>query len=137
MVAVGLLTYLIVFNLNLLVSFSKSSYSSLKIGILSSMQADSRNSWKKKGELFHKYRPRENAEQSKPSEWWILVYLLQRGWDILIFRKKKKDKEEDEDEDEDEEGGEKERKWYARLLRKDGKKESVSTAPDDGADDIF
>ncbi|PMD50854.1 uncharacterized protein K444DRAFT_576582 [Hyaloscypha bicolor E] len=90
MVAVGLLTYLIVFNLNLLVSFSKSSYSSFKKCILSSMQADSRKSWKKKGVLFHEYRPRESAERSKPSEWWILVYLLQRCLDVVLFRKREK-----------------------------------------------
>jgi hypothetical protein len=99
MVAVGLLTYLIVLNLNLLVSFSKSSYSSLKKGILSSMQADSRKSWKKKGELFHEYRPRESAEQSKPSEWWILVYLLQRCLDVMLFRRREKREDTSADEE--------------------------------------
>jgi len=105
MVAIGFLTYLVVFNLNLLVTFSKTSYSSLKINIISSVQADSRKGWGKRGELFHKYRPRESADQSEPSEWWILVYLLQKVLD-LSFRR--------------EEGSEKgpkksRRKWYTRL----------------------
>jgi hypothetical protein len=129
MVAVGLLTYLIVFNLNLLVSFSKSSYSSLKIGILSSMQADSRKSWKKKGKLFHEYRLRENAEQSKPSEWWILVYLLQRGLDVVLFRTREKR----EDASAEKEAAQGKRKWFSRLLRND-KKKTLSAASGRGAD---
>ncbi|PMD46738.1 hypothetical protein L207DRAFT_220066 [Hyaloscypha variabilis F] len=106
MVAIGFLTYLVVFNLNLLVIFSKTSYSSLKINVISSMQADSRKGWGKRGELFHKYRPRETADQSEPSEWWILVYLLQRALDVLSFRR-----------DETSEKGPKKskRKWYTRL----------------------
>jgi hypothetical protein len=78
MVAIGLLTYIIVFNLNRIVKLGKSNYQSLKSGMVHIMQADKRETWRK-GELFHKYRPRANAEQPKPSEWWILVYFLQRA----------------------------------------------------------
>ncbi|KAE9370907.1 hypothetical protein N431DRAFT_468918 [Stipitochalara longipes BDJ] len=113
MIVIGILTYLIVFNLNLIVSFSKSSYSSLKIGIISSMQADSRKGWGERGELFHKYRPRENADQTKPSEWWIMIYLLRRVLDVVSFRK------EELSERETKKG---KRKWYGRLLWR-GKKE--------------
>jgi hypothetical protein len=53
------------------------------------MQKDKREPWSRKGELFHRHRPRANAEQAKPSEWWILVYILQKNWDIVLFRKTK------------------------------------------------
>jgi len=67
----------------------------------SPMKNDSREKWCKKGELFHKYRPRETADESKPSEWWILVYLLQRVLDVVLFRKREPR----------EKGAEKGRKW--------------------------
>jgi hypothetical protein len=106
MVAIGLLTYLVVFNLNLLVSYSKTYYSSLKINVISSMQADSRKLCGERGELFHNYRSWETADQSEPSEWWILVYLLQRALDVLSFRR----------EEASEKGPEKSKgKWYTRL----------------------
>jgi hypothetical protein len=118
MLGIGALTYLVVFNVNLLVSFSKLTYSSLKVKIISSMQADSRNSWKKRGELFHKYKPRQNSEQSKPSEWWIIVYFLQRGLDVVFFRGQEKS----------EEGGQKgRRKWFGRMIWKSRKKSREST----------
>ena len=93
MIVVGLLTYLIVFNLNLVVTFSKTSYASLKSGILASMKNDSRDKWRRNGELFHKYRPRETTDESKPSEWWILGYLLQRVLDVVTFRTRRVRKE--------------------------------------------
>ena len=53
------------------------------------MKSDSRSKWCRKGELFHKYRPRETTDESKPSEWWILVYLLQIVLDVVTFRRQK------------------------------------------------
>jgi hypothetical protein len=89
MVAIGLVTYIIVFNLNQMVKFGKTNYQHLKTGMFDTMQKDKREPWSKKGELFHRHRPRANAEQAKPSEWWILVYILQKNWDIVLFRKTK------------------------------------------------
>jgi hypothetical protein len=86
MVAIGLLTYITVFNLNQIIKIGKTNYQSLKNGIVNTVQADRGGAWRKKGELFHKHRPRANAEQPKPSEWWILVYLLQRALDIIQLR---------------------------------------------------
>jgi hypothetical protein len=90
MAAIGVLPYLIVFNLNQIVKVGKTNYLSLKHGMVDKMQADEREKWSKKGELFHKHRPRRNAEEPKPTEWWILVYFLQKALDIVRLRRKKK-----------------------------------------------
>jgi hypothetical protein len=108
MVAIGLITYIIVFNLNQIVRFGKTNYQTLKTGLVKTMQADGREIWSQKGELFHKHRARANGEQPKPSEWWILVYVLQRTLDIVQFRKTQKLAERDS-------VGSK-RKWYSKLL---------------------
>jgi hypothetical protein len=69
MVAIDLITYIIVFNLNQILRFGEENYPSLKTGMVETMQADNRKMWSQKGELFHKHRPRANVEQPKPSEW--------------------------------------------------------------------
>ena len=88
------------------------------------MQNDSREEWKERGELFHKYRPRRNADQPKPSEWWVLVYLLQRVLDVVLFRRRGKS-----------EGGEgKKRMWFASLWVRGGRKEK-EVPEGEGVDD--
>ena len=85
MIAIGLATYLIVFNLTLIVQLLKKSILGAKTRAIDIMQQDSRASWKKKGKLFHQYEPRTNSEPGKPSEWWVLVYLLQKMLDAARF----------------------------------------------------
>jgi hypothetical protein len=89
------------------------------------MQADTHDSWKKEGELFRIYKPGENAEQSKSKEWWILVYLLQSGLDVVLFRKRSNN------ENEAKKG---KRKWYTRVLGMGRKKDHVSAPPGERAD---
>jgi hypothetical protein len=108
MVAIGLITYIIVFNLNQIVRFGKTNYQSLKNGLVETMQKDERKTWSEKGELFHRHRPRANGEQPKPSEWWIPVYVFQRALDIVRFRKTQKLAERD--------SVDSKRKWYSKLL---------------------
>jgi len=82
MVAVGILTYVVVFNLNQIVKFWKSSYRRLKSSAVKKMQADERSMWKEMGDLFQKYKPRNTNEMAKPSEWWIPIYMLRRILDL-------------------------------------------------------
>jgi hypothetical protein len=50
MVAIDLITYIIVFNLNQILRFGEENYPSLKTGMVETMQADNRKMWSQKGE---------------------------------------------------------------------------------------
>lgn len=74
MVAVALATYILVFNLNSLVKASQTRYLIFKCNVVDQMMNDPRASWMETGIKFDRYKPRNMPKESKPSEWWVLVY---------------------------------------------------------------
>ena len=80
-IAVGLSTYLIVFNLNTIVTSISDIYDSRKRHLIRAMKADSAPSWKRLGEQFEVFRPRH--ERLEPSEWYVPLYALTHPWVLL------------------------------------------------------
>ena len=78
MVGVGLLTYIVVFNINHIVMIGKKRYKYAKMTAVERMRKGENSSWKETGELFHRYEPERSSETAKPSEWWILVHQIRR-----------------------------------------------------------
>jgi hypothetical protein len=81
MVAVSLATYILVFNLNSLVKASQARYLSFKGNVVDQMINDPRASWMEMGMKFDRYKPRNMPKESKPSEWWVLLYQV-----LKVFR---------------------------------------------------
>ncbi|KAL2025889.1 hypothetical protein VTO58DRAFT_103072 [Aureobasidium pullulans] len=73
MVLTAVITYLVTFNLNQLVSLSRSVYNVGKKKIVKSMTESENDDWKKRGARFGQFRPPRSKPQ--PSEWLLLWYL--------------------------------------------------------------
>ena len=73
-VIVGLVTYLIVFNLNLIVSSCARSYRRVKDRLVRKMRQDEHERWRQRGADFNVFRPVH--EREKPTEWLLLLYAL-------------------------------------------------------------
>ncbi|KAE9371039.1 hypothetical protein N431DRAFT_341691, partial [Stipitochalara longipes BDJ] len=72
---VGFITYMIVFNLNTVVSLSWATYSRLREHGIQQMRYDStEQTWRYIGRRFKRFEP--NQESTKPSDWYILLYCL-------------------------------------------------------------
>jgi hypothetical protein len=78
---VFLATYILVFNLNSLIKASQARYLHFKGNVVEEMMNDSRSAWVETGMKFNMYKPMNAPKESKPSEWWVLVYQVLR-----IFR---------------------------------------------------
>ncbi|KAL9104976.1 MAG: hypothetical protein Q9163_000148 [Psora crenata] len=71
-----LLTYMIVFNLNLIVRTCAESYRRYKSRLVSRMRNEEDETWKQRGECYDIFRPMN--ERRKPTEWLILTYVLRQ-----------------------------------------------------------
>jgi hypothetical protein len=127
MVAVGLLTYIIVFNLNHIVKAGKEHYQHLKSNTIERMRADKRKSWKETGDLFNRHKPKINTDKPKPSEWWVLVYQIHRLLHLVRYEIKEENPSVDQ-EPTKESTQVRQGKWYTRLLRKRDKKQTNEPA---------
>jgi hypothetical protein len=119
MVGVGVLTYIIVFNLNHIVIIGKKRYEYIKMSTIKKMREEKSDFWEKTGELFRQYEPKGNSETAKPSEWWILAYQVRRLMGLISLRKKKQRKHEDEGETK---AYVSRSRWYDGLLRRRGER---------------
>ena len=75
MVLTAVITYLVTFNLNQLVSLSRSVYNVGKKKVVKSMTESENDDWKKRGARFGQFRPPRPKPQ--PSEWLLLWYLFE------------------------------------------------------------
>ncbi|TIA58172.1 hypothetical protein D6C77_05706 [Aureobasidium pullulans] len=75
MVLTAVITYLVTFNLNQLVSLSRSVYNVGKEKVVKSMTESENDDWKKRGARFGQFRPPRSKPQ--PSEWLLLWYLFE------------------------------------------------------------
>lgn len=82
MVAIGLSTYIVVFNVNHVINVWKQHYRDLKFTTVTRMRADRWKFWKKTGKAFDRYEPRSGAPA--PSEWWIIMYQMRRVVGLMI-----------------------------------------------------
>ncbi len=75
-IAVGISTYLIVFNLNNLVLQCSKAYSSVRSHLVAQMKSSRNGSgfWSKKAKRFNAFKPQH--EKAHPSEWWIAIFLV-------------------------------------------------------------
>jgi hypothetical protein len=75
-VLTGLVTYMIVFNLNTLVSLGWATYSGLREHSIQQMKQNyfAEQNWGKLGRRFKRFEPKHGS--SKPSDWYILLYCL-------------------------------------------------------------
>lgn len=83
---VGFITLFVAFNLEIITSFAGRFYSHWRDKIVRSMRSDDR--WKEKGEELQD----SNPTQTRPSEWWLLGYIVHRsiGWLTGQARQSKK-----------------------------------------------
>ena len=76
-IIVGLVTYVIVFNLHLIVRTFSRSYSTYKAYLVRKMRQEQEEIWRQRGRCYDVFRPVH--EQEKPTEWLILWYILWRA----------------------------------------------------------
>ncbi|CAG8951013.1 hypothetical protein HYFRA_00006410 [Hymenoscyphus fraxineus] len=76
MILVGVGTYMAVFNLNNIVKTVSKQYKKIRSLVLESMRKDESPVWKSTGGVFYRYELKASPENTKPSEWWILIYQL-------------------------------------------------------------
>jgi hypothetical protein len=77
---IALATYLIVFNLNTLVSLFSRAYESYKSSLVTKMKSEKEAEyWKRRGERFENFQFRPKADVAKPSEWLLVGYILRRA----------------------------------------------------------
>ncbi len=72
----GLVTYAIVFNLNLIVRTCAQSYGKYKAYLVGKMRQDHKEVWRRRGECFDVFRPTHESE--KPTELFVLLYVLRQ-----------------------------------------------------------
>jgi hypothetical protein len=96
MVAVALATYILVFNLNSLVKASQARYLSFKGYVVDQMINDPHVSWMETGMRFDRYKPRNMPKESKPSEWWVLLYQVLKVFRYIGIRRNVEFKEGDD-----------------------------------------
>ncbi|KAL6890714.1 hypothetical protein GGI43DRAFT_216127 [Trichoderma evansii] len=73
---VGCATYIVVFNLESIVDFLGKFYTGYRSRVLEGMSEDLDSFWQTLRERFEEFPP--NDEQRKPSEWWIILYQMQK-----------------------------------------------------------
>ena len=74
MIVVGVVTYSATFNLNNIVQFWSQRYEEIKNPIIKKMSEEEDQIWQQRASLYSGFRPRR--ENSTPSEWWVLWYLI-------------------------------------------------------------
>jgi hypothetical protein len=84
-VLVGLVTYIIVFNLGNIAGLFGRKYHDRKTVVVEEMKQNGSKRWEDLGKKFEDFRP--NTDRQTPSEWWIIVYQIQR---IFIWKKQNK-----------------------------------------------
>jgi hypothetical protein len=72
--AIALTNYLLVANLEAVVTFCTSLYRSARGPVIDRMQVDSEEKWSKKGIAFSSFRP--EREKVEPLEWYILWFVF-------------------------------------------------------------
>lgn len=77
-VTVGLVTYLVVLNLNSLAAGCASYYAFRKSRIVQQMKND--EGWETLGRSFEQYQQRTGNPEPKPSEWLVVFYWLAGIW---------------------------------------------------------
>ena len=89
-VIVGLVTYLIVFNLNLIVHTCAKTYRLYKDHLVQSMRQERNETWRRRSECYDVFRPVH--ERQKPTEWLLLWYVVWRAViSVWEFGKRKED----------------------------------------------
>lgn len=86
MVIVGVITYVVVFNLNNLVQSSSNWYDNLKRPWIKRMQNpfSSSDIWQARAENYSGFR--HYRKSSKPSDWWIIWYIW--SWPVRMMQYK-------------------------------------------------
>jgi hypothetical protein len=79
-VAIALTTYLMVANLEIVVTAAKSLYSLVKHPIVTRMMDDPQEKWASRGTAFFSFRP--EREKAEPSGWYVLWFAI-----VEILRK--------------------------------------------------
>lgn len=80
-IIVAFSTYLVVSNLNNIVTQSSRAYEPIRRRLISSMRRNPKHSWNfwpEKGERFDVFTPRH--EKAHPSEWWIVFFFFVQIW---------------------------------------------------------
>jgi hypothetical protein len=82
---IGFVTYMIVFNLNSLVSFGWATYSGLRDHSIQQMKQNysAEQKWGKLGRDFKRFEPKHG--NTKPSDWYILLYYILHP--LALFKK--------------------------------------------------
>jgi len=132
MTSIGLITYLIVLNLNTIVRGTHSLYNSQKRHLIRAMKSDGSESWERRGKRFEVFKPKH--ESVRPSEWFVPVYMIRlagrlgwagwRGEDVAVRRGER------------DEGGDSERKIQGRKkgwwFRKQPKRQEPRPREEEG-----
>lgn len=87
-IIVGIITYGIVFNLDLISNKIKKAYLPQREKLIAAMQGE-KGWWKGVGLRFEEFKP--SSETKIPTEWWIPLYAVRRilpRWEILLRSKK-------------------------------------------------
>lgn len=84
---VGIVTYLIVFNLNTIVRVLRVAYSKPREETIKKMKKSKVEEWQARGKEFDKFNFRSKTEGAKPSEWFVGWYLFTRMGQV--FRKRR------------------------------------------------
>lgn len=98
MLAMGIVTYVSVFNLNTFITLGRRGYHTQKHLIIEIMKKDDRESWARIGKKFDTFKPTTDLE-TKPSEWLLLWYYLLRGLNFLRRRQNRRKQKNREVED--------------------------------------
>ncbi|KAL6720377.1 hypothetical protein ACLMJK_002298 [Lecanora helva] len=77
-VIVGLVTYLIVFNLDFVARKFSRSYENFKVNTIRKMRREQNEAWRQLGRHYDFFRPTHDYE--KPTDWYFLLYMLRRAF---------------------------------------------------------